>query len=161
MTTLKKFTTARNESFKTTLLRWGLNLFPAYLGTGANISFLSEDFQEVHVRIPYNWRTRDSLGKIFGGSLYGAVDPVYTMILRRNLDDSFRIKEAEANVRFLKPAKTDLFGRMVIENEELERIRDELTHHDSVTRVYSVDLVDDTETVYARVDKTFTITRPD
>lgn len=157
MSSIQKFSTARNESLKTTLLRWGLNFFPAYLATGASVDFLSEDFQEVHVRIPYNWRTRDYLGKLFGGSLYGAVDPVYSMILRKNLGDEYTIREDEANIRFLKPARTDLFGKFTIGDDELERIRNELTHHDSVTRIYSVDLLDENGTAYARVDKTFSI----
>lgn len=160
MPSIQKVSTARNESLKTTLLRWGFNLFPAYLGTGASVTFLSDDFQEVHVKIPYNWRTRDHLGRIFGGSLYGAVDPVYSMILKQNLGEDYTVVDEEANVRFLKPARTDLFGRFVINDEELERIRNELEHHDSVTRVYSVDLTDETETDYARVDKTFTIKKP-
>lgn len=160
MTTIQKFSTARSESLKTTLLRWGLNLFPAYLGTGATVSFLSDDFQEVHVRIPWNWRTRDHLGKIFGGSLYGAVDPVYPMMLKKNLGENYTVEDEEATVRFLKPARTDLYGRFKIDDEELDRIRNELEHHDSVTRVYSVDLLDDNDTAYARVDKTFTIRTP-
>lgn len=157
MPSLKKFSTARSESLKTTLLRWGLNFFPAYLATGASVQFLSEDFQEVHVRVPHNWRTRDYLGKIFGGSLYGAVDPVYSMMLMRNLGEDYTIEEDEANIRYLKPARTDLYAKFLIGDDEIERIRNELTHHDSVTRVYSVDLFDEDGTEYVRVDKTFTI----
>jgi hypothetical protein len=31
---------------------------------------------EVRVRVPLGWRTRNYVGTIFGGSMYGAVDPL-------------------------------------------------------------------------------------
>ena len=65
------------ESFQSRLMRWKFNLFPAYRGTGARITYISGDLREVRVEIPLNWRTRNYVGTIYGGSLYGAVDPQF------------------------------------------------------------------------------------
>jgi hypothetical protein len=35
------------ESFRTRLLRWKFNLFPAYRGTGARVTYIAADFREV------------------------------------------------------------------------------------------------------------------
>jgi hypothetical protein len=56
-------------------MRWGFNFFPAFRGTGARITYIAGDYREMRVELPLNWRTRNYVGTIFGGSLYGAVDP--------------------------------------------------------------------------------------
>jgi len=69
------------ETWRTRLLRWGFNIFPAYWGTGGRITSIAPDWHEVRVRVPLSWRTRNYVGTIFGGSLYGAVDPIYMVML--------------------------------------------------------------------------------
>lgn len=69
-----------SESFKTRLMRWGFNFFPAYRRTGARITYVSADWQEVRISLPLNWKTKNYVGTIFGGSMYGAVDPVYMVM---------------------------------------------------------------------------------
>lgn len=64
------------ESRASRRMRWRFNLFPAFRGTGARVTYIAGDFRELHVRLPLNWRTRNYVGTIFGGSLYGAVDPL-------------------------------------------------------------------------------------
>ncbi len=62
------------ESWRTRLARWGFNWFPAYLATGAHITYIASDWHEVRIRLPLIWRTRNYVGTMFGGSMYGAVD---------------------------------------------------------------------------------------
>src|SRR6059036_2568352 len=68
---------AMPESLRTKLARGGFNLFPAYRGTGARITYIADDYREVRIDLPLSWRTRNYVGTIFGGSMYAAVDPVY------------------------------------------------------------------------------------
>ena len=82
---MKFFETNRKESLKTKLLRFGLNFFPAYRGSGARAIFVSDDWKEVHIKLPLNWRTRNYVGTIFGGSMYSAVDPIYMLQLTIHL----------------------------------------------------------------------------
>jgi hypothetical protein len=69
------------ESLKTRFLRWRFNFFPAYRGTGARLTYIADDFHEIRTKLPLNWRTRNYVGTTFGGSLYGAVDPLYMVML--------------------------------------------------------------------------------
>lgn len=147
----------RDESLKTTLLRWGFNFFPAYFSTGARVTFLSEDFREIHVELPYGWRTRDHHGQLFKGSQYGAVDPLYPMMLTKNLGDDYVVTEEEATVHFLEPCRRTVHAEIEVTEEDIKRIKDELNHHESVIRVYKIELIGEEGTVYTEVDKTLAI----
>ena len=73
------------ESWPTRLARWRFNWFPAYRATGARITYIAADWREVRIRLPLSRRTRNYVGTIFGGSLYGALDPIYMIMLIKAL----------------------------------------------------------------------------
>jgi hypothetical protein len=141
------------ESMKSKFLRWGFNLFPAYCSTGARITYISHDFREVVVRLPLSWQTRNVVGTIFGGSMYAAVDPVYMLMLIKNLGPDYVVWDRSACIDFKKPGRTALFARFRIDGTELDTIRRELGQVRHVDRVYHVDLVDEQGTVHASVEK--------
>jgi Domain of unknown function (DUF4442) len=86
------------ESWASRKMRWGFNLFPAFRGTGARVTYIASDFREVRVKLPLNWRTRNYVGTIFGGSLYGAVDPHYMIMLIRILGPEYVVWDKAATV---------------------------------------------------------------
>jgi len=147
------------ESWKSRWLRWKFNLFPALRGTGARVTYLSDDWREVRVRLPLNWRTRNYVGTIYGGSLYGAVDPFYMVMLIRNLGPDYVVWDKAATIRFRKPGRGTLYARFTLEDAELDSIRRELDGQRSIDRVYHVDLTDAEGTVHASVEKTIYIAR--
>ncbi len=140
-------------------MRWGFNFFPAFRGTGARVTYISSDFREVHVKLPLNWRTRNYVGTIYGGSLYGAVDPHYMIMLIKILGPGYTVWDKAATIRFRKPGRGTLFARFMIEEEEIAMIRRALETENSIDRVYNVDLVDSAGTVHASVEKTIYIRR--
>lgn len=142
------------ESFATRRLRWGWNLFPAYRGTGGRVTYVASDFREVHVRLPLSWRTRNYVGTIFGGSLYGAVDPIYMIMLIKILGPDYVVWDKAATIRFVRPGRTTLTARFRVNDEEVRAIRAELETADSVDRIYRVELTDGEGRVHAEVDKT-------
>lgn len=142
------------ESLRTRLERHFFNLFPAYRGTGARIRYIAADWREVRVEVPLSWRTRNYVGTIFGGSLYGAVDPIYMMMLLRNLGRGFEVWDKAATIRFRRPGRGTVSARFVVPEEELAAIRGALETSPSVERVYLVDLVDREGVVCAKVEKT-------
>lgn len=147
------------ESWSTRVLRWKLNLFPAYRGTGARATYVADDLREVRIRLPLSWRTRNLVGTIFGGSLYGSIDPVYMIMLMRLLGRGYIVWDKAATIRFRKPGKTTLFATFRIDDAELDAIRDLTAGGEPIDRVYHVDLVDSEGTVHASVEKTIYIRR--
>jgi acyl-coenzyme A thioesterase PaaI-like protein len=145
------------ESWKSRKMRWGFNLFPAFRGTGGRVTYIASDFREARVRLPLNWRTRNYVGTIFGGSLYGAVDPMYMIMLIRILGPDYTVWDKAATIRFVRPGRSALYARFVIEEEEIQTIRRLLETAPSIDRVYRVDLTDAAGVVHAAVEKTIYI----
>jgi acyl-coenzyme A thioesterase PaaI-like protein len=135
-------------------MRWGFNLFPAYRGTGARVTYIASDWREVRVELPLSWRTRNYVGTIFGGSLYGAVDPMYMIMLIHVLGPGYTVWDKAAAIRFLKPGRETLSARFLLPEEELAEIRRRLETEPSIDRVYIVELKDAAGVTHAAVDKT-------
>jgi acyl-coenzyme A thioesterase PaaI-like protein len=93
------------ESFASRKMRWGFNLIPAFRGTGGRVTYIAGDFREARVRLPLSWRTRNYVGTIFGGSLYGVVDPLYMILLIKILGPRYVVWDKAATIRFLKPGR--------------------------------------------------------
>lgn len=140
-------------------MRWGFNLFPAWRGTGARVVFIGENWREVRVRLPLSWRTRNYVGTIFGGSLYGAVDPILMIMLIKNLGPAYSVWDKSATIRFRRPGRSTLFARFVLEESEIREIRKLLESAASVDRVYTVELTDADGVVHTSVEKTIYIRR--
>lgn len=149
------------ESARTRMLRWGFNLFPAYRATGARVEYVAHDFREVRIRLPLRLRTRNYVGTIFGGSMYGAVDPVYMLMLIRTLGPEYVVWDKSASIRFRKPGRSTLFARFTLDEAELEAIRAATADGASTDRVYQVELVDAAGVVHAEVEKTLYVRRRD
>jgi acyl-coenzyme A thioesterase PaaI-like protein len=145
------------ESFESRKMRWGFNLFPAFRGTGGRVTYIAGDFREAHVRLPLSWRTRNYVGTIFGGSLYGAVDPLYMILLIKILGPGYVVWDKAATIRFLKPGRGTLYARFSIEEEEIRTIHRLLETAPSIDRIYKVELADAAGTVHAQVEKTIYI----
>ena len=140
-------------SWKTRVYRWGFNLFPAIRGTGARVTYIADNMQELHVKVPLNWRTRNYVGTIFGGSMFGAVDPFYMVLFINLLGKEYIVWDKAATIYFKKPGKSTLTARFVIPDEELASIRDTLVVERKLEKTYVVELVDRDGDVVAVVEK--------
>lgn len=113
-----------NESINwNRLLRWGFNLFPVYRRTAARITYIAGDFGEVRIKLPLNWKTRNYVGTIFGGSMYGAVDPIYMIMFIKLLGPKYIVWDKAATIRFRKPGRTTMYARFILEQEEVEAVQ--------------------------------------
>jgi hypothetical protein len=91
--------------------------------------------------------------------MYDAVDPVYMLMLIKNLGPGYEIWDKAATIRFRKPGRSTLHARFTLDEEEIGRIREELSQEGSIDRIYAVDLTDHESTVCASVEKTIHIRR--
>jgi acyl-coenzyme A thioesterase PaaI-like protein len=141
------------ESFRTFLYRLGFNLWPCYRGTGGRVSFIAADWSEVRIRLPLSWRTRNYVGTIYGGSIYGAIEPFYMIMLIHRLGPEFEVWDKAATIRFRKPGRSTLTARLALPDGEEAAIREALRGARSVDRTYRIELVDAAGVVHAEVDK--------
>src|SRR6185312_9300608 len=62
------------------MARFLMNVIPCIRGTGGRVVSISDDFRRLRVRLKLNWRTRNLVGTIYGGSMYAATDPFYMLM---------------------------------------------------------------------------------
>lgn len=149
----------RPESWRSKLLRWRFNFFPAFRRTGARITHLSADEREVHVELPLTWRTRNYVGTIYGGSMYAAIDPIWMVLLIRALGDGYVVWNRSGSIRFRRPGRSTLHARLLLEEAEIEAIREELEEVSCVERSWTTSLVDPVGEVHAVVTVTLHVRR--
>lgn len=142
------------ESWQTRLARWRFNWFPAYRGTGARVEYIAPDWREIRIRVPLSWRTRNYVGTIFGGSLYGALDPFYMVMLIRALGPEYTVWDKAATIRFLRPGRDTLRAIFTLPDKQVESIRQEARARGKLDRDFEVSLRDREEVVHATCTKT-------
>ncbi len=150
---MKRFETEKSEDARSRRKRWQFNFFPAYRRTGARISFISADWKEVHVRLRLKWTTRNYVGTVFGGSIYGALDPIYMLQLIQLLGKGYVVWDKQATVRFVRPIKTEVYARFLITDELLAEIKDRVEKDREMEIELPVRFTDKAGKVYAEVNK--------
>ncbi len=147
------------ESLKSRVFRWGFNFFPAYRGTGGRVIYIAADWHEVRIKLPLNWRTRNYVGTIYGGSIYASIDPIYMLMLMNILGKDYIVWDKAAAIRFKRPGKATLFADFNLSSEEIGEIKRLAETSRSVDRIYSVELKDKEGKVHARIEKTLYIAK--
>jgi acyl-coenzyme A thioesterase PaaI-like protein len=147
------------ESWRTRFNRWGFNWFPAYRGTGGRVAYIANDWSEVHVHVPLSWRTRNYVGTIFGGSMYGAIDPVYMLMLMKILGPEYVVWDKAATIRFRRPGRERLLAVFRISPEVVAQIRAAVDETGKTEKEFALDLVSGTGEVHATFTKLLSIRR--
>ncbi len=145
------------ESFATKIDRWKFNLFPAYRGSGARVLYIADDFREIRVKIPLNWRTKNYVRTIYGGSMYAGIDPIYMLMLIKNLGENYVVWDRAATIRFKRPGKETLYADFLLTQDELDEIELILQTKKSVDRIYNVELKDKNGKIHCIIEKTLYI----
>jgi hypothetical protein len=151
----------RRESHFTRLWRWGFNFFPAYRGTGGRVTYIAADWTEIHVTVPLNWRTRNYVKTIFGGSMYGAVDPFYMFMLIKLLGPEYVVWDKTAAIRFRRPGRERLFAKFSVTSDDLDEIRNGVAAAGKYEKSFTVNLTSASGEVHAIIEKGIHISRRD
>ena len=145
------------ESLKSRVTRILFNYVPMFWSTGAKITYLADDYKEMHLKLPLNCRTRNYVGTIFGGSMFSSTDVLYFLLAHKNLGEDYIVWDKASCISFKKPGTGTLYTRAVITDEEIELIKTELLNTDKIDRVYYLDLLDESGNICASVEKTIHI----
>lgn len=147
------------ESLSKKIERIKFNLFPAYRGSGGRIAYISEDYHEIHVKLPLNWRTKNYVGTIFGGSMFAATDPIFMVMLIKILGKDYLVWDKSTNIRFKRPGKETLFAKFLITPEEISEIKSQLETTKSIDKIYKVELKDKAGKIHAIIEKTLYLSK--
>lgn len=123
------------------------------------MTYIADDFHEVRVKLPLNWRTRNYVGTIFGGSIYASVDPIFMLMLINILGPEYVVWDKAAKIRFRKPGKSALFIDFKVSKEEVSEIKRLAADVRSIDRIYELELKDKNGVVHAQIEKTLYISK--
>jgi acyl-coenzyme A thioesterase PaaI-like protein len=154
---MKHFETKKQENKKSILKRWAFNLFPAIRRTGGRVSFISDDNKEIHIRLPLNWKTRNYVGTVFGGSIYACTDPFYMIQFMHILGNEYVVWDKSANIKFKRPIKQTVYARFLVTDDMLLEVNQKVSEAGFFNIDIPVNLVDKKGVIYAEVLKTIYI----
>lgn len=144
----------RKSSRRARLLRFGLNLYPPYLGAGVRVRHISADFREVRVKMGLNLFNRNYVGTQFGGSLYSMTDPFFMLMLMENLGREYIVWDKAANIEFVSPGKGPVYAEFRIDQRLLDEIREHTAGGAKYLPRLHAEVRDAQGTLVARVQKT-------
>lgn len=113
----------------------------------------------MRVKLPLNWRTRNYVGTIYGGSIYASVDPIYMLMLMKILGPDYIVWDKAAKIRFRKPGKETLYVDFHLSDDEIDEIKRLAENARSVDRIYDVELKNKDGVVHAQIEKTLYISK--
>ena len=145
------------ENFASKIDRIKFNFFPAYRRTGARVIYLADDYHEMRIKIPLNWKTRNYVGTIFGGSMYAGVDPIYMIMLIKILGKDYIVWDRSAEIVFKRPGSETLYADFHVTPEDIKEIKTELETKKYFNKVYKVNLRNKAGKLHARIEKTIYI----
>ena len=94
-----------------------------YRRTSAKVTYISEDFSKIKIKLPFSYKNANYVNTIFGGSMFSAVDPFPMTQLMNLIGDDYVIWDKAAEIFFRRPAKEDLYAEFTYSIEELDEIK--------------------------------------
>ena len=139
------------------IARFAMNIFPPFMGAGIKVSFIRDDWQELHVEMPLRWYNKNAVRTHFGGSLYAMTDPQLMLMLMQLLGKEYIIWDKAACIEFVKPGTGKVKAIFTITDEQLSVIRDNIADGSKYLPEFDVKIVDENGEVVANVKKTLYI----
>jgi acyl-coenzyme A thioesterase PaaI-like protein len=134
-------------------LRFGMNLWPPFLGAGIRVRRIAPDFREVRVELRLGFGNRNYFGTHFGGSLYAMTDPFFALMVLHNLPGDYVVWDKAASIEFIAPGRSRMRARFVLTDDDLDRILRMTADGDKHLHLFTVDVVDEEGLVVAKVEK--------
>lgn len=140
--------------FSPKILRLIINFYPPYLGTGISVSYISNDWSELHVSMSLRWYNRNAVGTHFGGSLYSMIDPHVMLLLMRQLGDEYAVWDKAADIEFVKPGRGKVTSIIKISNSDLETIKNNTASGEKYFPKFIVEIKNESNELIAKAIKT-------
>jgi acyl-coenzyme A thioesterase PaaI-like protein len=145
--------------WKRAFFRWGLSLYPPYLGAGIRVTRVAEDLRTIDVALTLRFWNRNYVGTQFGGSLYAMCDPFFMLILIEALGPGFVVWDKAATIRFRRPGRGPVRASFHVPPERIEEIRGAALAGVKAEPVFRCEVVDAGGEVVAQVEKVLHVRR--
>ncbi|GAB4223544.1 MAG: DUF4442 domain-containing protein [Francisella sp.] len=133
------------------------NDIPAFVATGGEIVFVSDDFFEVHLKFNLTEKTKNYHGTGFGGAIYSSLDPIYPLQLSNILGESYIVWDLAATINYLKPITDNVYARFLLSYEIITKIKKDVATKNKSIVSLPVRYEDNNKNIYAEATKTIYI----
>lgn len=134
-----------------------LNLYPPYLGAGIKCTYISADWDELHIEMKVRWYNKNRVGTHFGGSLYSMVDPHLMLLLMQRLGKGYYVWDKSADIDFIKATTKPVKAIIKLSEARLEEIKANTANGDKFLPEFELDIINSDKELIARVNKTLYI----
>ncbi|MGI9275243.1 MAG: DUF4442 domain-containing protein [Endozoicomonas sp.] len=141
------------------LFKFMLSAYPPWLGAGIYVKSLSSDYRRAEVGMKLRWYNRNYVRTQFGGSLYSMTDPMYMLLVMKNLGRDYIVWDKASSIEFISPGTSDVFAQFNLNDEQLETIRQHTIDGKPYLPEFTVDVTDRDDKLIARVHKTLYVRR--
>lgn len=136
------------------LLKWAINLYPPLFFQRIRVVSFDKGFTGASIRIRKSIFNKNYHDSIFGGTIFAAADPFYPVLFYQILiRKKYRVNawSRSAAIRFIKPAKTNLYFKIQIGNADIEDCEGQLNKTGKFRKSYQIDIYDEHQKLCAVV----------
>ncbi len=135
------------------ILKFGMSLWPPFLGAGIRVKHIAADYKEVVVSMKLRWYNRNYVGTHFGGSLAAMTDPFYMLMLIHILGNEYTVWDKTSTIDFIAPGRGTVTARFRLNDDQIAEIKNETAEGKTYFPALSVDIVNESGEVVAHVKK--------
>ena len=135
------------------IFKFGMGLWPPFLGAGIKVKHIAADFREVVVSMKLRWYNRNYVGTHFGGSLAAMTDPFYMLMLIHILGNEYTVWDKTSTIDFIAPGRGTVTARFRLNDDQIAEIKNETADGKAYFPALSLDIVNESDEVVARVNK--------
>ena len=135
------------------ILKFGINLYPPFLGAGIKVKYIAPDYKEIVVAMKLRWYNRNYVGTHFGGSLAAMTDPFYMLMLIHILGTEYIVWDKTSTIDFIAPGRGTVKARFILKDDQIAEIKRKTADGAPYYPELSVDIVNELGEVVATVAK--------
>ncbi|MBP2699376.1 DUF4442 domain-containing protein [Photobacterium lucens] len=140
--------------YKPSVVKYALNLWPPFWGSGIKIVSISDDFRTVKVRLKLRWWNKNANRTQYGGSIFSLTDPVYSLMLMGILGQQYFIWDKQASINFIQPGDSDLTADFVISEQCIDAIKQATEYGDKYFPSFTVNVLNNKGELVSQVQRT-------
>lgn len=130
-----------------------LNFYPPYIGAGVKVTYIADNWSELHVSMSLRWFNRNAVGTHFGGSLYSMIDPHLMLLLMQLLGKDYLVWDKAAEIEFIQASKNKISSVIKVSASVIKDIKQQTNNGEKYLPEFIVEIKDDKNNLIARVKK--------
>lgn len=138
-------------------LKWALNLWPPYIGTGIKIINIADNYSYAKVIIKQRFYNLNYFGTHYGGNLFSMTDPFYILMIANRLGKEYYVWDQKAIIEYIQPGKGTLTAEFFVTDDMVAEFKNQAESGEKYLPILETDIVNESNEVIARLTRTIYI----